>query len=120
VRVGASQSPPLARNLNRAALATATYAAYVADESLIASPPEDPVLALIAEEKRLDALWDAATTRGDEIFCALPEDIRKGRVQVSFSAGPWGTLLDGGFTSEAALHRLVGKVRRLGTAACED
>ena len=85
----------------------------VADEALTASPPEDPVIALIAEEKRLEALWVAATTRGDEIFSTLPEDIRKGRVQVSFSAETWAALLDGGFTSEAALHRLVGAVRRL-------
>ena len=85
----------------------------VADKSLTASLPEDPVIALIAEEKRLDALWGAATTRGDEIFETLPEDIRKGRVKVSFG-GSW-PILDGGFTSEAALQRLVSKVRRLAT-----
>jgi hypothetical protein len=43
----------------------------------------DPVLALIAEEKRLEALWVAATTRGDEIFSTLPEDIQKGQARVS-------------------------------------
>jgi hypothetical protein len=37
----------------------------LADESLTASPPEDPVIALIAEGKRLDALAIAADDRGD-------------------------------------------------------
>jgi transposase len=47
-----------------------------------------PVIALIAEEKRLGALFIAADTRGAEILSALPEDIRKGLVRVSFGVHP--------------------------------
>ena len=74
---------------------------------------DDPVLALIAEEKRLDALAIAADERGDEIFKTLPEDIRKRSVRVSFSA--WAALLDGSFTSEADLQRTVAVCRKLAT-----
>jgi hypothetical protein len=87
----------------------------VADEALTASPPEDPVIALIAEAKRLDALWFAATNRGDEILDTLPEDIREGRVRISITDGELSSLLwrHAGFTSEAHLHRWVDVHRRL-------
>ena len=76
----------------------------------------DPVLALIAEVARLDALCIAAQSRGDEIFDTLPEDIRKGRVQISFSDSELGRLLQhSGLTSEAHLHRWVHVHRRLAT-----
>ena len=103
--------------LSRVAAWLTPASADVTDKPPPTSPQEDPVIALIAEAKRLDALWTAVTTRGDEIFSTLPEDIRKGQVQVSFS-GPSAALLDGGFASEAALHRLVGKGRRLATVFC--
>jgi hypothetical protein len=94
----------------------------VADESLTASPPEDPVIALIAEEKRLEALWTAATTRGDEIFSTLPEDIRKGRVQVSFSDSELGQCISGlknWFTSEENLQSFLTIWRRPPTHCAE-
>jgi hypothetical protein len=68
---------------------------------------EDPVIALIAEAARLDALSLAATNRGDQIFSTLPEDVRKGRMRVSFSK--LGDVLQrhNGFTSEADLQEWV-------------
>jgi hypothetical protein len=85
-------------------------------ESLTASPPEDPVIALIAEEKRLEALWVAATTRGDEIFSTLPEDIQKGQVHVSFSDSELGQCISGlknWFTSEENLQSFLNIWRRV-------
>jgi hypothetical protein len=76
----------------------------------------DSIFALIAETAWLDALSLAATNRGNEIFDTLPEDIRKGRVQISFSGGDLGRLLQrGGFTSEADLHQWVAVHRRFAT-----
>jgi hypothetical protein len=78
---------------------------------------DDPVLALIAEGDRLDALYDAAQDRGDEIFNTLPEDIQKGRVRVSFSDSERGrglsSLYGGYFTSEQQLQRCLDPWRRL-------
>jgi hypothetical protein len=78
---------------------------------------DDPVLALIAEGKRLDALEVAAGIRGDEIFNTLPDDIREGRVRVSFSDNEFGALLRyrRGFTSEAHLHQWVRVHRQCAT-----
>jgi hypothetical protein len=61
--------------------------------------------------------WVAAWDRGDEIFITLPDDIREGRVRVSFSDSELGALLQQhrGFTSEAHLHRWVYVHRRLAT-----
>jgi hypothetical protein len=77
----------------------------------------DPVLALIAEGNRLAALRIAASGRGDEIYDALPEDIREGKVRVSFSDSEVGRLLGrhSGFTSEAHLHRWVRVHREVAT-----
>jgi hypothetical protein len=74
---------------------------------------DDPVLALIAEAKRLDALYDAAQGRGDEIFNTLPEDIQKGRVRVSFSDSWFWLSRHSGFTDEAHLDRWVDVYRRI-------
>ena len=90
--------------------------ADVTDKPSPTSPPEDPVIALIAEEQRLDALWVAATTRGDEILQTLPEDIRERRVRVSFSDTELGrslSKLGGYFTSEEKLQRFLAPWRRL-------
>jgi hypothetical protein len=89
-----------------------------------ADPPPaddvDPVFALIAEVVRLDALAIEAQTRGDKIFDALPEDIRKGLVRVSLS-GELGRLLQhSGFASEVALHRWVDVHRRFVMAFVDD
>jgi hypothetical protein len=77
----------------------------------------DPVLALIAEEKRLDALWAAARDRALEILNTLPDDIRKGRVRVSFSDSERGrslsSLYGGYFTSEQQLQRCLDPWLRL-------
>jgi hypothetical protein len=82
------------------------------------SPPTPPpaddadlVFALIAEGHRLDALVIAAETRGDEILNTLPEDIREGRVRVSFSDSELGRCLSnlsgGHFISEEQLQRFL-------------
>jgi hypothetical protein len=76
---------------------------------------EDPVLALIAEGNRLAALRLAASGRGDEIFDALPEDIREGRVRVSFSDSELGRCLSGPkhcFRSEQDLQSYLDIWRR--------
>jgi hypothetical protein len=96
--------------------------AMVAGESpTISVAVDDPVLALIAETARLDALSLAAQNRGDEIFDALPEDIREGRVQVSLN-GKLGRLLQHyrGFTSEADLERWVSLHREFAVAFVDD
>jgi hypothetical protein len=74
----------------------------------------DPVLAMIAELNRLDALWAAAQARGAEILNTLPEDIRKGRVRVSFGDSELGRCLSspGYFTSEQQLQRFLDPWRR--------
>jgi hypothetical protein len=75
----------------------------IGESPTISAAVEDPVIAMIAEEARLEALARDADRRGDEIFDALPEDIRKGRVQVSLN-GELGRLLQhSGFASEANL-----------------
>ena len=56
-------------------LAGCASATTVAPTPIAADDKPDPVLALIAEEKRLEALWVAA----DKIRYEQPEDIRKGR-----------------------------------------
>jgi hypothetical protein len=96
---------------------TSATPAEAADRSLETSAgADDPVIPLIAEVARLDALWIAAQTCGDEIFDALPEDIRKGRVKVSFSGELAGLLANhNGFTNEADLHRWVRVHRDLAT-----
>jgi hypothetical protein len=76
---------------------------------------DDPVLALIAEEQRLAVLRIAASGRGDEIFDALPEDIRKGRVKVEFSDSELGQCISGiknCFRSELELQSFLDKYGR--------
>jgi hypothetical protein len=45
---------------------TAAAPGKVADESPPALPPEDPVIALVAEERRLEELWGAADEKGHD------------------------------------------------------
>jgi hypothetical protein len=44
-----------------------------------ATSADDPVLALIAEAERLDALWLAASNRRDKIFDTLPRRVKQSR-----------------------------------------
>jgi hypothetical protein len=57
---------------------TASWLAPPAPGTHPLSPDDaDPVIAMIAEEARLEALATEAQARGDAIFLTLPEDIRK-------------------------------------------
>jgi hypothetical protein len=86
-----------------------------ADElSTTAAPMDDPVIALIAEERRLQALATAASTRCDEILATLPENVQKRRARVSFG-GKLSGLLGDSFSSEAHLQSHVAPLRRLAT-----
>src|SRR5580704_7236594 len=71
---------------------------------------DDPALVLIAEMKRLGAAMDAVNERAVASFATLPEDVRNGHVQVSFSR-PWAPVLDRGYINEAHLYRWVATVR---------
>jgi hypothetical protein len=73
---------------------------------------DDPALVLIAEMKRLGAAMDAVNERAVASFATLPEDVRNGHVQVSFSR-PWAPVLDRGYINEAHLYRWVATVRRV-------
>jgi hypothetical protein len=77
----------------------------------------DPLPAMLAERGRLCELARQADKAALDIERGLPEDIRKGRVQVSFSGEQgWCRLLQhSGFASEADLHRWVAVHRRLAT-----
>jgi hypothetical protein len=86
-----------------------------ADElSTTAAPMDDPVIALIAEERRLQGLATAAFARGEEILATLPEDVQKRRARVSFS-GEISNLFRDSFSSEADLQSHLDKFRRLAT-----
>jgi hypothetical protein len=103
---------------------TSATPAEAADKSQeISAAADDPVILLIAEGARLDALWIAARTCGDEIFDALPEDTRKGRVRVSFSDSELGRSLSGltgeWFTSEEHLRERLSSWRRFGRRFAE-
>jgi hypothetical protein len=87
-----------------------------ADElSTTAAPMDDPVIALIAEERRLQGLATAACTRCDEILATLPEDVQKRRAKVSFS-GEISGLFRNGFSS-ASLKDVVRFVPELAPLA---
>ena len=86
----------------------------VADESLITSPPEDPVIALIAEQKRLEVLWIAADGKGhdrqakvlDEQMGAILNQLRNRNITPITLAGAIAMLeegLRGGLSVTSAL-----------------
>jgi hypothetical protein len=57
------------------------------------APGDDPALVLIAEMKRLDVAMEEVNEQAVKIFATLPEDVRNGRVRVSFSDSEAGLSL---------------------------
>ena len=90
------------------------YGERSAAQETAASAENDPVLSLIAEERRIESLAIAARTRAEEILFALPEDIRKGRAHVSLS-GPFSCCFRDSFSSEQDLQLHLELYRRLAT-----
>jgi hypothetical protein len=89
--------------LSRVASWLTPASADVTDESLITSPPEDPVIALIAEEKRLEVLWTAADGKGhdrqakvlDEQMGAILNQLRNRNIKPITLAGAIAMLEEG-------------------------